>query len=168
MAYGVVRTDLLQGADVRNSLVSFKYCPSDVDTEIENGNIVKIGSLLDGEREVYAADTPAASDTLHDIVLVATPEVMYDERKRSLDEFRNEAGDIARGYVLHSGDIFSVTADALDFATDEATDGQVGSGVAVQADTKLKVSASAGDSDIGTIHAVETAGRYLYYVIKVK
>jgi len=172
MAYGVVRTDLMQGTDVRNSLVSFKYQPSSTDTAIENGNVVKIGALITGEREVHAADTPAVNDALHDIALVASPEVMYDERKKNLDEFRNEAGEIARGYILHSGDIFGVTKDALHFATDESTDGKVGSVVELQAGTKLNVvvastGATSGSTVIGSVMAIETAGRYTYYVIKV-
>ena len=168
MAYGVVRTDLMQGTDVRTGLVSLKYQPSGTDTAIENGNVVLLGALISGEREVRAAATPAANSALHDIALVATPEVMYDERKKNLDEFRNEAGEIARGYILHSGDIFGVTKDALDGAASPA----VGDVVELKAGTKLNVVAAAtgatsGSTVIGSIWAIETAGRYTYYVIKV-
>jgi len=174
--YAVVRTDALQGTDARHSIVSVKYQPlvSNVatDTAIENGNFVKLGALIDGEREIRTSVTPAASDGLHEVALIATPEVMYDERIRNLDEFRNEAGKIARGYILHSGDMFGVTAEALAFATDEETDGVVGSVVELQAGTKLKVvkaatGATSGSTVIGSIWAIETVGRYTYYVIKV-
>lgn len=169
MAYAVVRTDKMFGTDNRAGLVSIKYLPSATPTAIENGNVVKVGALIDGEREVYAGATPAANTPINEIVLIATPEIMYEEHKRSLADYINPADKICRGFRLHSGDIFSVTADALAFATNEATDGKVGSAVELKADTKLQVAVSAtnGSTAVGKIVAIETAGSFTYYVIQV-
>ena len=54
--HGVVRTDKLMGTDVRSMLVSLNYIVVDNDTEtetaIDNGSIVKLGDLVEGEREI--------------------------------------------------------------------------------------------------------------------
>lgn len=163
--HAVVRTDRMEGTGDRNSLVSIKYIVSTTPTAIENGNVLKRGDLLDGEREVFAGAVPAANDALDDIVLVATPEVMYDERLRNLDDFINEAGKIARAYHLRKGDIFSVTKEALAGAETPA----VGNVVELKADTKLNVAASAtsGSTVVGKIIAIDVVGKYTYYVILV-
>lgn len=170
MAYGVVRTDNMFGTDVRAGLVSIKYIVNNVETAIENGNVLKVGALMGDatngyEREIFAGAAPAANDALSDIVLIATPEVMYDERKRNLDEFINEAGKPCRGYRLHKGDIFSVTKDALDGVAAPA----IGNVVELKAGTKLNVAASAtsGSTVVGKIIAIDVVGRYTYYAILV-
>lgn len=166
MAYGIVRTDNMYGTDVRAALVSIKYMGSNgsTPTAIENGSVLKVGALIEGEREVYVGGAVAANDKVEDVVLVASPEVMYDERKKNLDEFINEAGKACRGYRIHSGDIFSVTKDAL---TGKETPA-VGDVVELAAGTKLNVadSATGGSTTIGTIIAVDVVGRYTYYAIK--
>ena len=167
MAYGVVRTDKMMATDVRSMLESVKYMGAgSTATAIDNGNVVKLdGSLMTGEREIKKGVTPAANDALDAIVLIASPEVMHHERKRNLDEFQNEAGKVCRGYHLHSGDIFSVTKDALDGAATPA----VGNVVELKAGIKLNVAASAtgGSTVVGKIIAVDVVGRYTYYVIQV-
>lgn len=161
----VVRTDKMFATDNRAGLVSVRYQPGDTMTAIDNGNVVKLGALETGSREVYKGGTPAKTDAISDIVLIATPEVMYDERKRNLDEFKNEAGTIARGYRLHTGDIFSVTIEAL---SAEATP-KAGDIVELDAGTKLKVvtSATEGSTTVGAVIDVNVVGRYTYYVIEV-
>lgn len=167
MAYGIVRTDNMYGTDVRTGLVSIQYMGADgaTPTAIENGNVLKVGALKTGEREVYVGGAVAAADKISDVVLVASPEVMYDERKRNLDEFINEAGKNCRGYRLHTGDIFSVTKDALDGVTTPA----VGNIVELKAGTKLNVAdtATKDSTVVGKIIAVDVVGRYTYYAIKV-
>lgn len=158
----VVRTDKMFATDNRAGLVSVRYQPGDVNTAIDNGNVVKITTLEDGSREVYKGVTPAADDAIKDIVLIASPEVMYDEHNRNLDKFQNAAGDIARGYHLHTNDIFSVTKEALTGA-----DPVVGNVVELTAGTKLNVTASATGTVVGTIIDVNVVGRYTYYVIQV-
>ena len=163
--HAVVRTDRMEGTGDRNSLVSIKYIVSTTPTAIENGNVLKRGALIDGEREIFEGSTPAATDALDDVVLVVTPEVMYDERLKNLDDFINEAGKIARAYHLRKGDIFSVTKEALDGAASPA----VGNIVELKAGTKLNVVASltASSTQVGKIIAIETVGKYTYYVVLV-
>lgn len=165
--HGVVRTDLMYGTDVRSGLVSVKYMGADgkTPTEIDNGNVLKVSALMDGEREIFVGANVAVADKINDVVLIAAPEVPYDERVRNLDEYFNEAGKAVRGYRLHSGDIFSVTKEAL-AGVDAPAKGNI---VELAAGTKLNVAASAtsGSTVVGKIHDIETVGRYTYYAIKV-
>lgn len=170
MAYGVVRTDNMLATDAREALVSIEYLGADGETPtaIENGNVLKVGALKEGEREIYVGAAVAADDALSDVVLIATPELMYDERNRNLDEFINEAGRPCRGYRLHKGGVFSVTKEALAGAATPA----VGDVVEFAAGTKLNVVAAAtgatqGSTVVGTIIAVDVVGRYTYYAIRI-
>lgn len=162
--HAVVRTDLMFGTDVRSGLVSVKYMGSgETPTEVDNGNVLKVEDLIDKEREVYKGVTPAAGDDIKDIVLVASVETMYDERKRNLDEFVNEVGKICRGYRLHPGDVFSVTKEAIDGSA------AVGNVIELAAGTKLKAvgSATSGSTTVGKVIAKDETGRYTYFVIRV-
>lgn len=173
--HAVVRTDRMAGTDARNMLISIEYLGADgaTPTAIDNGNVLKVGALVSHgtapdityEREVFVGAAAAANDAVDDIVLVATPEVMYDERLHNLDDFYNEAGKIARAYRLHKGDIFSVTKEALDGKAVPA----IGDVVELKAGTKLNVAASAtsGSTQVGKIMAVDVVGRYTYYVVLV-
>lgn len=165
--YGVVRTDNMYGTDVRAGLASIRYMGADGNTAtaIENGCVVKVGALVDGEREVRVGGNVAANDAIADVVLLAAPEVDYDERVRNLDEYINAAGKNIRGYHFHTKDIFSVTKECLVGATKPA----IGNIVELAAGTKMKVVTSATEDStvIGKIIDVEIAGRYTYYVIEV-
>lgn len=173
MAHGVVRTDLMYGTDVRAGLVSVKYFVSAVvdeetvktPTEIDNGNVLLLGELMEGEREIYEGSAPAANSSLNDVVLVASPEVMYDERLRNLSDYYNVAGKACRGYRLHKWDIFSVTKDALDGKAEP----EVGDIVELKAGTKLNVAASAtnGSTQVGKIIAIDVVGKDTLYAIRV-
>ena len=168
MAYGIVRTDNMFGTTVGTGLVSVKYLGANgsTPTAIENGNVLKLGALVTGEREVYVGGAVAATDAIKDVVLVAAPEVAYDERVRNLDQYINEAGKIVRGYHFYKGDVFAVTKDALAGKASPEVDDVV----EFAAGTKLNVAASAtaNSTVLGKIIAVETAGRYTYYVIRVE
>lgn len=171
MAYAVVRTDRLTGTDDRARLVSVRYnVTSTVEgqtvytpTEIENGSIVLLGDLEEGSREIYVGTAPAANSELADVVLIANPEVMYDERLRGLDKYINPAGKAIRGYRLHTHDIFSATAEAFDGTPEK------GKIVELKAGTKMKVVSSAtnGSTGIGKIIDVNVVGSYTYYVVEV-
>ena len=173
--YSVVRTDNMMGTTVGTYLDSVRFFEVqtvdnksvDVPKEIENGNVVAVGDLLEGERELHRAIAPTAATELKKIGLVATPEVLYDERKRGLDQFINEAGKNVRIYYLHSGDEFGVTKEGLTIADGYTV--KVGDAVELMAGTKLKVVATAtsGSTQVGKIIAIETAGRYTYYVVRV-
>lgn len=166
--YCVIRTDQMFGTDDRNGQLSVKYMGSgSTATAIENGNVVKVDGLLakgtGKERQIFKGVTPAATDALADVVLIASPEVMYDERKKDLAEFRNEAGDICRAYRFHSGDIFSMTADGFQGTP------ETGNVVELQAGIKLKTagSATSGSTQVGTIIDSEVVGPYTYFVVLV-
>ena len=113
MSYTVVNTDKLAGTWDGSKLVSLKYKVSGTATEIANGSLVVLSALDTGEREVYVAGAIAAATLKTALVLVATPELMADERLKNLEDFTNAAGSVARGYKLQSGDIYSVTAAGL-------------------------------------------------------
>lgn len=160
----VVRTDKMFATDNRAGLVSVRFQPGDTMTDIDNGNVVKLDTLEDGSREVYKGVIPEDKSDIKDVVLIASPEVMYDERKRNLDEFYNIAGTIARGYHLHTNDVFSVTKEALDGITSPA----IGNIVELKAGTKLNVvNTASGATVVGKIIDINIAGRYTYYVIQV-
>jgi len=168
MAYSVARTDNLMGTDVRSALVSVKYYHNNAPAEIENGHVLKVTELLDKEREVYKAVDTAVTDSLNEIVLVVGPELIYDDRKKRLDEFVNAADEPARAYRLHNGDTFSVTKNALVGAAEPA----VGDIVELAAGNKLSVSPKAvggtvGSTKVGRILHIEDTGMYLYYTVLV-
>ena len=144
--YACVRTDNMSGTILGKNIVSAKF-----DGEIENGNIVVIGDLLEGEREVREATAPTAASELRNLALVATPEVVKEKAYHTLADFVNQEGDIIRAYRLISGDMFSVTAEALEGTA------EVGSIVEAQASTKMKVVAEAteGSTVIGKVIAIE-------------
>ena len=165
--HGIVRTDNLYGTDVREGLVSVEYLGSNgsTPTAIDNGNVLKLNGLKTGEREIFVGAVPAADDAIGDIVLIATPELMYDERLHNLDDYTNEAGKILRGYRLHKGGAFAVNKLALDGKSTP----EVGDVVELKAGTKLNVAASAtsGSTVVGAIEAVEATSRYTYYVVRI-
>lgn len=167
--HGVFRSDLMSGTDVAADLVSVKYMGKDGNTEtaIDNGCVVKLSGLMAGEREVWKGVTPDANTALSDIAIIGSEEVMYDERKKNLDEFENTAGTISRGYVPRSRNIFSATKDSLNIG--DGVTPSVGCAVELMAGVKLNVVASAtsGSTQVGEIIAIEPAGRYTYYVIKI-
>lgn len=172
--YAVVRTDKMFGTDNRAGIVSVRYVIAGEEDEvvpaaIENGCVLLVPGMLDeGSREVYLGVDPTAEDDLSRIVLVASPEVMYDDRKKNLDEFINEAGKIARGYYLHPNDIFSVTKEAFgNLDADELP--EVGMTVELADDIHMYAvdSLTPGSTQIGKIIDKNVVGRHTYYAIQV-
>ena len=160
MAYTVFRSDLMHGTDSGVDLVSVRvYDASDEPIAVENGAIVELKEYEDGEREVWKGVLATASSKLSDCVVIGSEEVFYDERKKNLDEFINDAGSICRGYILRSRNMFSVTKEGFVGGTAPAK----GDAVGIGADGKI----NASGSGLGTTQAVEAAGRYTYYVIRV-
>ena len=160
MAYAVIRTDLMSGTKQPADLVSLRFYDGDTPKEVENGVIVKLEGYEDGQREVMKAKAASASDDLNDCAIVAGVEVMYDERKKNLDEYINEAGKAIRGYIPRSRNLFSVTKDAFVGGTVPTVGKEVGIG------TGGKIDATSGKG-LGSCVAIETAGRYTYYTIRV-
>lgn len=161
MGYCVFRSDLMSGTDVAADLVSLRVYDTDETTPIavENGSIVELKGYEEGEREVMKAVLATSSSKLSDCAIVGTEEVMYDERKKNLDEFINDAGSICRGYIPRSRNIFSITKEGFVGGTAPEKDAEVGIGEGG------KVNSSA--SGLGKVMAIEAAGRYTYYVIKI-
>lgn len=161
--HACVRTDNMSGTTLGKDLVSLQY-----GNEIENGCVLAIGDLIEGEREVYEGTAPAATATLGTIALVASPEVIKDKKMHSLADFINKENAILRGYVLRSGDIFSVTKEA--FATGSNLEGTI---VELNGGTKLALvetntgttvgSDTTYNTIVGNVIAVEND----WYVIKV-
>lgn len=82
-----------------------------------NGVFAHVGDLVAGERELKQAVQPTEA-TVEDqaVVLHASPEVMYDERKYRLEDFVLEAGQPGRAYHLTVGDIVTLTDDLFSAA----------------------------------------------------
>lgn len=169
-AYTVFRSDLMSGTDVSADLVSVRYCTEKsgdyTPAEIENGSVVELVELEDGNREVWTATDTKATSKINDVVVIGTPELFYDERKKNLDEFVNEAGQISRGYRLRSGNIFSITKEGFKTTLSKIEKGNI---VELAAGSKLNVvsTATTNSTTVGKIIAVEDTGRYTYYVIKI-
>lgn len=158
--YTVIRTDSLSGTDQRADLLSVRvYDAGDNTITAENGTIVKIGALEDGEREVYKATLATADDNIDDCAILAGVEVMYDDRARNLDDYINEAGKAVRAYIPRNRNFFSVTKEGFVGGTVPAVEGKVGIGANGKID--------AAKTGLGVCKAIEVAGRYTYYVIQI-
>jgi hypothetical protein len=159
--YAVVRTDNMEGTTQGKFLVSLRYTEGGEAKEIENGSVVLVGKLTDGEREVREAGPVAVDSPLSKVALVASPEVVKTKSHNALADFINLAGDILTGYKLVSGDFFSITKEG--FADGSVL--EVGSVVELAAGTKVKAvkTATSGATQVGEIYAIEGN----YYVIEV-
>ena len=157
--YCVIRTDLMAGTKNPDQLVSLRYYADEAVAEVENGVIVELKGYEDGQREVMKAVAATDASDMADCAVIAAPEVMYDERKKNLDEFINEAGKAVRGYRLVDRNLFALTAEGFVNKTAPALDGKVGVG----ANGKL----DAAKTGFGECVHIETAGRYTYYTIKI-
>lgn len=159
MAYSVVTREKMTSEWDGSKRISVKYRPSGVDAAIENGNVVVVGDLIDGEREVYSASAPTVDTEVAKLALITTPEVLADERKKNIADFRNEAGDVCTADLLFSRDIFSLTAEGFSGTPVK------GGIVELQVGTKLKVvsTATSGSTVVGKIIDVVN-GKYAVQV----
>lgn len=156
MAYEhcICDTSLMLGTISASKLVNVKLSAA-----VDNGNIVAIGALADGESEAFAASKPTATTPISKLALIKAPEVLADDRLKNLGDFYNKAGAIVRGYLFESGDEFRLTAEGLSGTP------AVGNAVEADASYKLKAvsSATGSSTQIGTIIAVEGD----YFVVRV-
>lgn len=160
MGYCVFRSDLLSGTDIAADLVSCRvYDKDDNPIAVENGTIVELKGYEKDEREVMKAVLATSASKISDCAIIGSEEVMYDERKKNLDEFINEAGSICRGYIPRSRNMYSITKDGFVGGTVPDEGDEVGIGAGGKVD--------ASGTGYGSIMAVELAGRYTYYVIKI-
>ena len=163
MSYGVVNTCKMSGSKDPAFLVNVRYSPSAVDTVIENGNVVLLGALDTSERDVYVGAIPARDSDRSMVALVASPELMADERKHNLNEFINPVSVPVRGYMFVSGNEFSLTADC--FTNNTSTTLAIGHILELVAGIKMSAvtSLTSGSTKIGTIIGIEGD----YYVVRV-
>jgi hypothetical protein len=125
--YGVIRTDLVKATKSGN-ILSGRYYVTTTATAIENGNLVKLDSLINGERDLWKVVAPGGIDASN-LCVVATPEIIYDESLKSngaLNQFRNEAGANITLVPLEVGDIISVSDACINILSTE-TEPSVGS-----------------------------------------
>lgn len=126
--HAVCESSLLKATKVGH-IYSLK-CHKDLD----NGSIVSVGDWA--EAQVFNSKDYVAGE--HP-VLVLTPPIGYNSDRRIYQDecyFYNAQGEIARGYELYDGDVFTVSEDM--FAGDPA----VGKFI----DATYTVAESAGDS----------------------
>ena len=152
MAYGVIRVENASGITLGKDLFSLK-CES----AIENGHVVVVGDYISGE--VRAFSTPAANTAMGKVAIIASEEIVKTKSYNTLAEFINEAGSIARGYRLVSGDIYGLTAECFEGTPAE------GNVVELMAGTKLKTvkTATSGSTVVGKI--VDVEGKY--FVVEI-
>jgi hypothetical protein len=154
--HAIIRTDLLAGTDVGAYLGMGRYLGSDGVTPaaIDNGNVVKIGGLIGGERDLRVYTTPAANTPIDQIGIVATPERFYDGLTHAVKDYENAEGLNLRVYLLAgmtTSSCFTVTADGFTIAAG-ATPAK-GWVAELQAGTKLKLvaTATAGSTVVGKV-----------------
>lgn len=86
------------------------------DKEYENGAIIGLGDLVEGEVNLYEAAAHAEGEAMY---LVSTPEVDRSNKSSSIDH-TNEEGDIMRVHLLETGDIFTIEQVVADANTTAA------------------------------------------------
>ena len=160
MSFAVIRTDLMSGTKQPADLVSLRFYNAEGKVaEVENGVIVKLEGYEEGEREVMKAVAAEAGADLNECAIVAGVEVMYDERKKNLDEYINEAGKAVRGYIPRSRNIFSVTKEGFVGGVVPTKGAEVGIGEGGKID--------AAGTGLGVCCDIDVAGRYTYYAIRI-
>ena len=160
MSYCVIRTDLMSGETQPADLVSLRFYDENGEmAEVENGVIAELQGYEDGEREVYKAVAATSSSDIDNVAVIAGVEVMYDERKRNLDEFINEKGKATRGYIPRKRNKYSITKDGFVGGVVPEEGGKVGIGEGGKLD--------AAGTGFGECEHIEVAGRYTYYTIKI-
>lgn len=78
------------------------------EVEVPNGVFVTLDGTLG--REVKRAVLAGAEDATAEVLLVASPEVVYDGSD-DLADFVNEEGAVARAFRLADGDVITLTED---------------------------------------------------------
>ena len=142
--YRILRLDVMSGNRDNSQVKSAKYFKDGKSVAVENGTLVEIKGLLDGEREIH--EVIDVTDEATYVGIISTPEVIYDQRgigDGDLGNFINEADVPVRVHVLHAGDFLS-------FTNGEETDLSMGA--------KL----------IGKFKGKEVVGRYTYFCYEVE
>lgn len=151
----IVRKDkLLAGYNGNLESVKVHNTAGTQKVEVTNGVFVVVGALLAGERETKKATLAGASDAVKDVLLVHNAEVMYDERKSKIADFRIKEDKVARAYRLFDGDIVTLTQDLFAGAV------SVGDKLVVKANGLIGKPAAVGDIDTAKVvfEVIEDAG----------
>lgn len=156
MANAIIRLDNVSATHDGSLLKSVKLT-----APLQNGSVVEIGGLVEGEREIHSTTTPKATSTYFGIL--CTPELMYDEKKQ-MDEFVNVVDKPARAFIPTKGDIFSATVEAF-----SATP-KVGDAVELATANTMKVAATAttDSTQIGKVIEIDVVGSKTFYVVEVQ
>lgn len=121
------------------------------DVDIENGSLVAMGDLVEGERNIYKAKVPVAGD---EVFLVANPAWDYDDSRtvnQNEDNFINKAGKPFRVYGLLAINHDKFGVEDYGITVDEGSEITVGDYVTVDGTTtKIK--------DVGTTTPAATNG----------
>ncbi|WP_405168525.1 hypothetical protein [Paenibacillus sp. FSL H3-0286] len=83
-----------------------------LNVDLENGAITTIGGLVDGKREVVHGATPV-NVSAEEVLLVASPEIVYESDKHNILDFVNKAGKPARAYHYAVGDTVTITDNMI-------------------------------------------------------
>ena len=138
-----VRLDVMSGNRDTSKVKSARYYDNNVVSEVENGTVVALSGLLDGEREIHKAVAAQNTDTY--VGIVCTPEVCCDEITHTkIENFVNKAGDTIRVIIPDVGDIFSLGG--------------------VDSDSDIALGANLTGKHIAT----EICGRITYHVYEVQ
>lgn len=164
--YAVVNTELMTATDVRSKMRSFRVGTGTgtafTPIAIENGCVVTLGALI--EQDLWEAVVATSSSNPQELVLVTSPEMLYDDRLKQLSDFRNEAGVNCTGMLLQKNDIFSITREGFAGTTEPV----VGNYVGIGTDGKLSLSASAPSGvKIGKIIDVKIRNHVKFYGVLV-
>lgn len=151
------RSDAMAGTVMGQYLVSLR-----MSADMDNGMLVGVGALETGEREVKAVKAIAATTKIGEMAILGSEEVDKEKTFDTVGEFTNKSGSIARGYVLHAGDVYAVTEGAFDGGVPTA-----GAAVYAKAASNKHTTTKESNAALGTCEAVETDGATTWYVIRV-
>lgn len=155
-------SDAMPGTTLGQYLVSLR-----VATEIDNGMLVAVGALEDGQREVKAMAAITADTKIGAIAVLGSEEVDKEKTFDTVGGFTNKVGTIARGYILHDNGAYSVTAGAFETGKIPA----VGNTIYAKINTNLHTTDAKNGEDnnvkIGTCEAIEVDGATTWYVIRI-
>lgn len=151
----IIRLDNVQATHDGSLLKSVKLTE-----ELQNGSVVEIGGLSNGEREIHTTVKPSASTK--NFGILCTPELMYDEKKQ-MDEFVNDTLRPARAFTPVKWDIFSATVEAFNDTP------KVGQAVEIADSNLMNVvdTATEGSTQIGKIIEIDIVGSKTFYVVEV-
>ena len=156
MAYGIFVAENMTSTVDGSKLRSAKKAAN-----IENGMIVKLGTLVSGEKNLYTAEDIAANTDI--VYLVDGVAVVYsEETTKGLDDYVNIAGKAFRVRKPEVGDIFSISESVVTaIAGSGAGPAVVGNFVETPA-TGTKLSEKATSLTAGVSFGAKIIDRYLF------